>query len=1348
MSTTADRLARLSPAQRALLEQRLLARPERANRRIPAGSVESDVAPLSYAQKRLWFADQLDPSRCVNNVPRAIRLRGPLNIRALESALQAIVNRQAALRTRFPIVDGEPVQQVLPNAPFQLNLVRRVHNIEPWATAQARAPFDLARDVPVRGSLVELAEDDHVLMLTFHHIASDGWSAGVFNRELSALYASFARGEPTTLRPLAIQYADYAAWQRNIAQSGGFEAQLDYWERALAGATVRLQLPADARPAGPQTYSGGRVKEHISTELAARLEALAHASGATLFGVLLAGFQSVLARHTGQDDVVVGTPVAGRSHQDTWDLIGCFINSIALRADLSGNPRFEALVEQVAKTVQAGLSHQDVPFDLVVQRTRPPRDAGYSPVFQVLFVLQNTPVEPLSLIDLDVEAVEIDIGAAQMELELVVQPGANGLALTAVYNTELFAPASVQRLLAHYVRFLSDVVEDPAQPIKAVALLDAAEREQLLAWGSGPRREIESICVHTAVERQAARTPDAVALTAGSEQLTYRDLDERGNQVAHALVTAGVQCGDRVAVRLPRSADLLVGILGVLKCGAAYVPLDPSYPPERLRYMVEDSAARLVVDEAFIASDAVRQQSTAPVPGDRATTEHVAYVLYTSGSAGRPKGVMVTHANLANLFGAIDSLLEPEGAGAWLALTSASFDISVTELLWTVSRGIRVVLADAELATRALPELIHTHGVSHMQCTPSLLRALVEKNAVLQSLRSLRMLLLAGEMLPSQLARDVVSDSPLRVLNLYGPTETTVYSTAHEFERDCSSVSVPIGEPLANTSLYVLDVCDELAPVGVPGELLIGGAGVARGYVGQPELTNERFVPDRWARTPGGRAYRTGDRVRWLSDGTLEFLGRVDQQTKVRGVRVEPGEVEAVLEQHPSVARAAVIARETRGGEQTLAAYFVPSADASPPGAAELRRHLKTSLPEPMVPSSFSVLEALPLTPSGKVNRAALPAPRVTEAEASGYCAPRDDLEQSLARLWAEVLDVERVGIRDNFFELGGHSLLAARLFVALEEAFNHLLPFDSFFPDADIEHQAELLRNRSASRRDTCLVPLQARGNRPTFVCVHALDGDVLRFEPLARAIGEDQPFFGIRAFGLGNDGGPEPQTVEAIARRYVQALVEALPGPYYLGGFSSGCTLAYEIAQQLSARGERVALLAFIDGVAPSGATRSPRQGLAQVRDFLSDLPAYAEDALRPERLRTKLRASASRLRHILRSVTHRDRTGAPLHVLEAVASFSERHYAVAVAHDAAMRRYRATPYQGRVTLFRGRIRGLVTSHEPTLGWATLVRGGVETYHLEGRHELVLKEPYVRTLASQLRRAMDQVTRPTSPV
>ncbi|HEY0739193.1 MAG TPA: amino acid adenylation domain-containing protein, partial [Herpetosiphonaceae bacterium] len=1052
----------------------------------------------SFAQQRLWFLDQLAPGMTAYNLPSAVRLSGCLDLPALEQSLDAIIRRHEAIRTTFATVDGQLVQVVAPEpaqpADALLPLVDLRHlpgperdaEIRRLAMEEARRPFDLEHGPLLRAGLLRVDDDEHVLLLTMHHIISDGWSLGVLVRELVALYSSFAAGQASPLAPLPIQYADYAMWQREWLTGEVLEAQLDYWRQQLdpAGSgTPTLDLPTDWPRPAVQSFRGARCPFTIDRSLTDALNRLSRHEGATLFMTLLATFNVLLARYTHQSDIVVGSPIANRTQDDLEGLIGFFANTLALRTDLSGQPSFRDLLGRVRETALGAYAHQELPFELLVEELQPQRDLSRNPLFQAMFVLQNAPIAVLEAPDLVLQPLTFERDIALFDISLVMEETPAGLRGVFEYATDLFEATTIERMIGQFQQLLVQIAADAEQRVWSLPLLTAAEQQAIDDWNATVAEFSADRCVHDLFVEQAARTPDAIAVVADNQNYTYAELDRRANRLAHDLRAIGVGPEVRVGVCMERSLDLIVALLGVLKAGGAYVPIDLGYPQERTQFILADAAIAVVLTQTRL-QDSLPALAIPVVCVDRDLPQHpdtppevavdpdnLAYIIYTSGSTGQPKGVAVPHRSLVNHNLAVAKEYVLEASDRVLQFSSPSFDVAAEEIYPCWLSGATLVLCPDACRASLIDFLafVERERLTLVNLPTSFwhewVAALTYASSPLPE--SLRLVIVGSEAtLPDRVAEwlRLVGDR-VGWINAYGLTETTITSTiyAPDFGRISSSLAnVPIGRPIANTQIHLLDRYLRPVPIGAPGELCIAGLGLTRGYLDRPDLTAERFVPNPFASEPGTRLYRTGDLARFLADGSLLLMGRIDQQVKLRGFRIELGEIEAALAQHPGVREAIVVARDDAPGEKRLVAYVVEngeprtenlgddsdgsrSAKGHPVlGSAELREHLGARLPAYMVPSAFVVLDALPQTPNGKIDRRALPKPD-EERQQHTFVAPRTPVEQTLAAIWSAVLGVQQLGIHDNFFALGGDSILSIQIIARAHQAGIHLHPRQLF---------------------------------------------------------------------------------------------------------------------------------------------------------------------------------------------------------------------------------------------------------------------------------------------------------------
>ncbi len=1183
--------------------------------------------PVSHAQQRLWFIDQLgQEGGAAYHIPGALKLSGHLNRAALGEALDAIVRRHEVLRTRFVVIDGNPMQAISEVARFSLedhdfsslDMTERDAQLRKIAAQEARARFDLALGPMIRGRLVRTAEQEHVLLLTMHHIVADGWSMGVLIRELSALYSAFNEKRTDPLPPLSIQYADYAVWQREWLAGGAMERQLAFWMQHLSSAPAMLELPTDRPRPAAQSFRGDSVSVAISSELTTQLKALAKRQGTTIFVVLHTAFAILLARLGAARDIVIGVPVANRQRTEIEPLIGFFVNTLALRTRLSEDATVGSVLEQIKTEMLAAQDNQDVPFEKVVEALNPQRTLSRSPVFQVMLVLQNMPRGELKLPGLTLAPQSLGSHTEKFDLTLTLNETQNGIAGTFSHATDLFDRSTIERWGGSFAAVLAQMARDIAQPIGAVSLLSESERHQVTAGFNSTAIEYPPTLAHELFEQQAERTPSAIAVVYEGQSLTYLQLDHRANKLAHHLRARGAALDRPVGLCLDRGLDAAVAVLAVLKSGSPYLPLDPAYPRERLAYMLSDAAPGVVLAQRatlpalgetasriILLDDdwqSIEQEDASSLPVGKIglTAEHLGYVIYTSGSTGRPKAVELSHGALANLMHWHLETLPP--ARQVLQFASLSFDASFHEFFAAWGCGGTVVIPAQEIRydPAALVRFMHAHAVDKAIVPVTVLHHIAELHQDSpEALAQLRHLMATGEQLKiTPAVRRLFERLPECVLhNHYGPSETHVVTalTLTEPPRDWPD-HPSIGRPIANSQIYVLDAERRPVPIGVIGELYIGGAGVARGYLKRPDLTAERFLADPFK--PAGRMYKTGDLARWRADGTLEFLGRNDHQVKIRGFRIELGEIEGCLSRHEHVREAVVLTREDAAGEKRLVAYFTSQDE---PGNEALRAHLRASLPEYMIPSAYLRLENIPLTPNGKVDRDALHRLTVVEPAARPHEDPVGEFERALAAIWQELLNVVRVSRDDNFFDLGGHSMLTAKMIARLQQ-LGLMVSLATVFKHPTLKSLAACLE--MGLDQDLVPNPILLREGRPRedqrpIFFVHEVSGDVLPYLPLARLLPEQ-----VRAWGLQCLGIWHLNSLEQIAADQVEAMRRVQPkGPYRLAGWSLGAVIAYEMAYQLIGADETVEFLGMIDAIAPVGTSLPAMDDFEVLRQVIRD-------------------------------------------------------------------------------------------------------------------------------------------------
>jgi len=1319
--------------------------------------------PLSYAQQRLWFIDQLEGGASPEyHLPAALRLRGELDRAALEKAIDTIVARHESLRTHFGQVDGQAVQIIAPElrvaVPLEdlsaLDQAAQQRTLGAALRQEWQQPFNLALGPLLRFKLLQLGPQEHVLLRTLHHMVSDGWSEGVFNQELATLYDALQDGRDNPLEPLGVQYADFALWQRGWLDQAALDKGLAYWKVQLAGIPQQLALPTDRpRPARP-AYAAERCTVSLSAAQVTGLKSLSEAQQATLYMTLLSGLAALLARYSGQEEIVVGSPIANRQDVQLEGLIGCFVNSLVMRVRVTPERSFRELIADVRGTTLEACLHQDIPIEQLIEGLSPMRGLSSTPFFQVMFVLQNAPAGLQRLQSLEITPLACDELQVRFDLVLHAIEHEGGLELSWVYKRDLFDRWRTEQMARHYVRLLEAVVATPDAPLHRLEILSAAERHILLENFNATTCPLPDATLPALFEAQVARAPQAIAQVFGEESLTYGELNALANRLAHHLIGLGVGPESLVGIAMERSIKMVVALLGVLKAGGAYLPLDPAYPEARLAYMVADAApalllssgvlpVRLPQDIKLLNLDASENQvalGRAPAhnPGDAERISallprHPAYVIYTSGSTGTPKGAQNEHQAIINRLMWMQDAYELKATDIVLQKTPFGFDVSVWEFFWTLLNGATMVLAAPEGHKDAeyLIKLINSQQITTAHFVPSMLSSFVDTEGV-EHCNSLQRLICSGEELPISSVLKCQRGLPsARLSNLYGPTEAAIDVTAWPCPPDFDSTTVPIGRPISNTRIYVLDAYCRPVPVGVAGELYVAGAGLARGYLRRPALTAERFVADPYGLQPGGRMYHTGDLARWRPDGNLEFLGRTDQQVKIRGFRIELGEIEAALTAQPAVAQAAVIAREDASGGKQLVAY-VMAAPGEVPDQAALRRRLGERLPDYMVPSTFVVLESLPLTANGKLDRRALPEPVALQGE-KGSVPPRDALETQLLAIWEKALRLQSIGITDNFFELGGHSLTAVRIFAEIEQTFGKRLPLATLFEMPTVETLARKVRQATRPENYGPLVAIQMQGTRPAFFAVHGRDGNVLFYRKFSQLLGKEQPFYGLQAQGL--DGKPVTLTsVEAMVAYYLEAIRKVQPqGPYLLGGYSFGGLAAYEIARHLRAAGEEVALLVLFDAFNPAKSMRvrswkkivwdkfrrvlSRGTTPSRILQFLAQhIRGNVGDKL--------LRWNESFHKLTLGRAATRGRSPA--------AELVDLH--VQMVHERAYLAYRPLPYGGKVTLFRTLDQNSAYEVDQDLGWSAVAQGGVEVHFVPGIHASIFSDENVLNLAGKV--------------
>lgn len=1363
-------LANVSAAKRYLLQKYLRGEMDQAltSSRAIARRLPGIPPQLSFAQERLWFLDQLMPGTPVFNVPVAVRLSRAIDVNVLQRSLAEIVRRHEVFRTTFITVDGRPAPTISSELDHELEvtdltahpLAERDWESQRLIEAEALRPFDLAHGPLIRTSLIKLSEQRSIFLLTMHHIISDGWSILLFFQELSALYQAFADGKVSPLVAPPIQYTDYAAWQREWLRGEVLDRQLSYWKNKLRGELPVLELPVDRPRPAVQTYSGARLTLTLSAELTQTLIALSQREGATLFMILLAAFKLLLQRYTGQEDVIVGSPIANRPQAETEKLIGFLLNNLALRTDLSGDPSFRGLLSRVRDTALDAYANQDVPFEKLIEELKPDRDLSRTAIFQVyfnLFSFSNDIELPdgntISFVD---AWLQLEEHLSKFDLTLYAGLQNGELKLAFVYNTDLFEEASINRMLAHFRNLLKAVAHNPSLAISDYALSDKSDisfSSECIRPVNDFQRFEKSEIEQSIYERFAAQVrkhPARTAVKTTNHEWSYAELNAKATGIAQTVVDLCGKGEERVALLCEHDAPMIAAMLGALRAGKTYVPLDPGYPEARLSYILDHSeSSALLADESNLALarrlapagvrvinidrvDSVEQAIDLPnLPPDRP-----AYILYTSGSTGRPKGVVQNHRNVLHFIRVYTNSLHIDSADRLTLLSSYCFDASVMDIYGALLNGATLYPIDIRREGLAhLSEHLCTEKITIYHSTPTVYRYFIETLSARKEFPGLRLIVLGGEEVSRrdvELYRKHFSNGCIFVNGL-GPTESTVSLQNFIDKRTAvSNESIPVGFPVAETEILLLSNTGK--PVEIQGEIAIKSRHVALGYWRDPEATSAAFIGSQ----KGGdtcRIYKTGDLGRRLPDGRVRFEGRKDFQIKIRGFRVETGEIEAVLCHHPLVRESVVVAQDIEGRGQQLVAYVVPQTDRLP-NENELRTFLKKQLPEYMLPAALVVLDALPMTESGKVNRRALPDPVLHNPKAvAAPSAPRTELEKLLLPIWSEVLGVP-VGVTDNFFECGGHSLMAVRLFAQIEKRLGHHLPLATLFQAPTVAQLAAAIEGDSMHQR-TSLVPIQTGGANPTFFCVHGLGGHVLEFYDLARHLGPNQPFYGLQSQGL---DGKQPllTSIREMARHYIKEMRELQPaGPYFIGGRSLGGTIAFEMAGQLRAQNEEVGLLALLDTY-PAG--------------YAKLLPAVSQPETNFGRATNRIESHFRNLRRLsftekVLYLTEKARY-APRKMKSFVWRRAYRRYRnfnravprllrdVAEYNSMAGHEYVPQVYDGRVTLFWAS--GDLRAYDLVEGWRVLVPRGIEVQEISGTHLNIIKEPHVAELALKLNESL----------
>jgi amino acid adenylation domain-containing protein len=1311
-------------------------------------------APLSPGQEQIWFHDHLAAGAPIYNESVTIHKRGPLDPVVLERCFNEIVRRHEIWRSAFPMSDGKAVQRIDSDVQVSLPLIDLSHlpveereaEAVRIATEDARRPFDLNVAPLFRVRLIRWAPDYHRVYLTVHHLVFDGVSIyRVLIGELAALYSAYSAGQPSPLPELAVQYSDYAAWKQRQTASGSHAVQMKYWRENLSEDLQPLELPADRpRPAEP-TWRGGMETCAIPAQMVEALKELSRSEGVTPYMLLLAAFQVLLYRYSGQDEIIVGGATNTRTRPEFEPLMGYFLNAVVFRSRIGADLSFREFLGRVRSTVLGALANSELPFDAIVRELAPKRDSSRHPLFQVLFSMRPPFTDFPN--GWDVTDMEVHGSASSFDLFVEFSEHPRGLDGRFVYSADLFDRATIQRLLGHFQVLLQQLIANPDQAISRLPLLTSRERQTLLVDWNDTTKSFPSLRIHELFEAQVERSPDHPALVFRGQQLTYAQLNARANQVAHRLRQDGVATGSLVGVYMERSFEMVMALFAILKAGAAYVPYDPELPVSRLNMMLDDSRPACVITQqklignlgGYAGQKLVLDSDFEGIQGQPDSNPRIAvepqdaiYAIYTSGSTGVPKAAINTHEAVANRILWMQDQYPLQESDRVLQKTPYSFDVSVWEFFWPTAVGATLVIAEpgGHRDPAYIAALIGDERITTIHFVPSMLREFVEV-ANRDRCGSLRRVFASGEALPFDLRQKFYQRLGAELHNLYGPTEAAVDVTYWDCGNQAPCATVPIGRPISNVKAYILDRHLAPVPIGVAGELHIGGVAVSRGYLNRPELTAARFIADPFDEDPYARLYKTGDRARFLADGNIEYLGRLDNQVKLRGFRIELGDVESAILQSEQVQAAVVALRDDGPIGKQIIAYVVPAASGS--DSQSLRTFLKERLPDYMIPSHFVFLESLPLLSNGKVNRGGLPAPEQwTTAPDEQYVAPCDLIERQLVEMWETLLATRPIGVNHNFFDLGGHSMLLARLLFQVEQTFHRSLSMVTVFQKPTIAQLADLLRDEKALSQPYRVFPIQPEGTRPPFICL----GAGPYFLPLARHLGSDLPLFGVDLTQLETERLPVPVRLRDIAAYVVKAIREFQPnGPYFLGGWCLYGLLMYEVAQQILADGGDVALLVMIDSVNP--VHRKTLPFFARIRAALqkwayhaallgeskaAEIPAYLLQRIKI--FRTRAKRFWQRLDYI-RAI---QKANGPLEMELNPIFFM------------ACTDYKPQPYSGSVTLFQAVERPAGRHWDLRQVWRPLIRGPFEGHDIVGGHDGMFKEPYVGVLGSRLKNSLEQ--------
>ena len=1316
---------------------------------------------LSFAQQRLWFLGKMEPSNASYNMSMGLQLEGKLDVNALSESLAYVINRHESLRMYFPTMEGQPQIRIKKIENFNVLSIQDLSNldqltqsvtVETLINNNVQEPFNLNTGPLFKAKLLQLKDNQFILLLNMHHISSDGWSMGIFIRELRHAYLAFSQGQKPTLEPLPIQYSDFATWQRNWLQGEVLETQINYWKKQLKDAPQRLELPADHPRPPIQSYKGSHYSQTLTPELTQQLNSLSQQQGVSLYMLLLAVFNLLLSRYSRQNDICIGSPIANRPHRQTEGLIGFFANTLVLRNQIKSEQSFQEFLQQTRQTCLEAYHYQDIPFEFLVEQLKPVRSLSYNPIFQVMFTVENNDSEALNLPGLKIEWLDSSYPFAKFDLSLLALESDGQLNCTWEYATDLFETITIQRMAEHWEVLLQQIVTNPQQKISNLSWLTKADQKQLELWNQTNRNYPQDKTLVDLFEEQVKSYPNNIALVFEEQSLTYQELNEKANQLAHFLhQNYQIKPDTLIGICVERSLDMAIALLGVLKAGAAYVPVDPSYPEERIKYILENSKISLLLTQSFIndkLSGFFSELSAQLINLDRLNFEsfpchnlalqskpnNLAYVIYTSGSTGQPKGVMVEHKGLYNL-----ALTEIETFGVHpssrvLQFASFSFDACISEILMALAAGATLYLGTKEALMPGLPlmERLRDHAITHITLPPSALAVLPWENLPL-----LQTIIVAGEACSPELVKKWSQGR--NFFNGYGPTEGSVCATIAKYTS--FNEKITIGRPIPNVQVYILDPHLQPVPIGVPGELHIGGAGLARGYLDRPDLTDEKFIEvNLFGKIE--RIYKTGDLAKWGDDGNLEFLGRIDHQIKLRGFRIELGEIESVLLEHPAVKEAIVNLHKTENNQQ-LVAYV--TGELIDDLSQQLKQHLKTYLPDYMIPSQIIRLDEFPLTPNGKIDRQALPHPN--HESHSLYEAPRNTIEQQLIEIWSLIVECEKISIHDNFFDLGGHSILAIKLLNEIQKNFNQELSLTSLFQNPTIAQLAQQLSQFEVQPSISDLLVLQASGQKTPIFCVAGANGHAFYFRDFAMNFADEHPVYGLET--PGRDGShPLPISVEDHASSLIETLQQKQPkGPYILTGYSSGCSVTLEMAFQLEQQGETISLLGIFDaGLVANPDYITQRSDLDWIWNMIERIEAVKEISLglnyeqlaaqSDDQKRWELAAEALYYHNVLPEHSTLSLLKTNLEVMKRV-TLNYADYQPNFVISAPIVLFRAQDVKEIVVQEH---QAMSHYEQSDWGWQPYSNKPVQVVSVQGNHGQMLYEPNVKILADQLKKSIQE--------